>query len=77
MRFERRLPLFNKEEKGAFVCIQPQPVHTFYDSLYHGFRRSLHIRIFDAKNENAVLLASEKPVEQRCPGTTDVEVTGR
>jgi hypothetical protein len=49
--------------KGAFIPIKPHPFHAFDDGLDRFVRRPTLIRILNAENENALLLAGKEPIK--------------
>ena len=60
----------------AFVPVKPKPRHRFEDAARHVFARALDVGIFDAKDESAIVLPRKQPVDERRPGTPDVQVPG-
>ena len=58
---------------GPFVPIKPHPFHAFDNGLDGFVRRSTLIRVFNAEDEDAFLLAGKEPIEQRRADASDVE----
>jgi hypothetical protein len=46
------------------------------NAFHHFGGRTLHIRVFNAKDELSLVMLREKPVEESGSGATDVEVAG-
>src|SRR5580765_1670623 len=61
---------------GALVPVETQPPHTVEDPLDHFRRRSLDVRVLDAKDQCAAEAAGKEPVEERGSSTSDVEIAG-
>jgi hypothetical protein len=59
-------------KERTFIGIKAEPVHAFQDALHHLDRRPLNVRVLDAEYESAVVLAREKPIEQRGPRAAQV-----
>jgi hypothetical protein len=46
------------------------------NSFHHFGRRTLHIRVFNAKDELSLVMLCEEPIEESGSSATDVEVAG-
>jgi hypothetical protein len=62
---------------GALIPRQAQPPQAVEDPRDHVGRRALRIGILDPQDERAAVAPRVQPVEQRRPGSPDVEITGR
>jgi hypothetical protein len=60
----------------TFFPADPQPFKIFEDMVDGGIGRSLHIRIFNSKDENSVVMLCKKVIEKSGSGIPDVEETG-
>ena len=63
--------------KGPFVPIEIDPAHAVENGLNRIIGRAALIGVFDAKNEDSILLPRKQPIEQGRPHPTDMEVAGR
>ena len=61
----------------ALVPVDPQPFQVFEYLIGRGSGIALHVRIFNAQQELAARLASQKPVKQSRPGAPNMEIAGR
>ena len=61
---------------GPFVPVQPEPVQVFQQPLLGSLDFPLDVRVLDAKDENALVVAREQPVEQGRPRVAQVQGTG-
>ncbi len=61
--------------EGAFVGLHAQPVHAVQDGLHGLRRRALDVRVLDAQDEGALVVAREGPGEQRRAGAAQVQET--
>src|SRR5581483_2303381 len=59
-----------------FIPIQADPPHAFDDRIDRLRRGPVLIGVLDAKDERAVLLPGQQPVEKCSPDTANVEVAG-
>jgi hypothetical protein len=48
---------------GPFIPIEPHPLHAVDDGLDRFVRRPTLVRILNAENEDALLLAGKEPIE--------------
>ena len=58
------------------VPIETEPLDILKQLILVALFAALDIRVFDAKNELAALLARIEPVEKSCAGVADVNLTG-
>jgi hypothetical protein len=63
-------------KERPFVPIQSQPAHALENAFHHFGRRTLDVRVFNAKDELSLVMLCKEPVEERGSGATDVEVAG-
>jgi hypothetical protein len=61
----------------TFVPTKAQPCHGIENTLRHFVARTLSVGVFDAKDENAFVFASEEPIEEGSPCPSNVKVSGR
>ena len=64
--------------QAALFSQHPNPSPTlegFEDDIHRSLRRTILIRILDAKHKNSVVVAGKKPIKKRGPGTTYMQVT--
>ena len=64
-------------EERPLVPGDTQPAEAIENHLGVRFGAALLVGVLDAQHEDPVVASREQPVEERRPGTTDVEVTGR
>ena len=60
----------------TFIPLETEPAEIVEDHLFRFARRARDIGVFDAKNEFALVALREKPVEDRCARTADMEMSG-
>jgi hypothetical protein len=60
-----------------FIPVEPQPTKSVEDAVHHLSRRSLEVRVLDAKHERAAVTAGEQPVEERGARAADVQIARR
>lgn len=58
------------------VPLQAKPAQALKDGLHCRLRRAFAVRVLDAQEEPALVVACEGPAEERRPGAPDVEVAG-
>ena len=63
-------------EIRAFVEIKAQPVHGVDDGVCHFLGRAGLIRVLDAQDEFAVVLAGVEIIEERGAGASDMQIPG-
>ena len=61
----------------ALVPIEAEPAHAVHDGVDGSLRRTLDVRILDAQDESAAVLARIGPRIQRRASAADVKVAGR
>jgi len=57
------------------VPTQFEPLETFVDGIERGLRVSFGVRIVDAENDGAALVASMQPIEDECSSAPYMKVT--
>src|SRR5262249_41506271 len=60
----------------TFVVVEPQPRHAVQDRADRFGRGALDVRIFDSEDELALVMARERPREQRGAGAAEMEEAG-
>jgi hypothetical protein len=63
--------------KGSFVVLKTEPGHAFENRVDRFGGGSRQIRVLDAQDKAAAVLASIKPTKQRGAGSAYVQVAGR
>ncbi len=63
--------------KRTFVPIEIDPAHAVENGLNRIVCGAALVGVFDAKDEDPILLPRKKPVEQGRPHPADMEVAGR
>ena len=63
--------------KRTFVPIETDPAHALENGLNRFVGRAALIGVFDAKNEDPILLSRKQPIEQGRPHPADMEEAGR
>ena len=61
----------------AFIPIQAEPAQAIVDRGRGFLGVAGFVRVLDAQNKRAAVMAREKPVEERGARAADVQVTGR
>ena len=56
----------------TFIPTQTEPFHGFENATRHFFTGPFDVRVLNAKNENAVVLARKEPVKECSPCASDV-----
>src|SRR5690625_2082666 len=64
-------------DSRTFVPIDAEPVQIRQHLFLGLFGGTLQVRVFDAQNEHAAVVASKQPVEQRRPRPADVQISRR
>ncbi len=62
-------------EDGRLVGGEAEPAQAVQDRLDRGLGRALAVGVLDAQKVAAAMVPGEQPVEERGPGTTDVQET--
>src|SRR5882757_7759919 len=60
-----------------FVPAQIQPLQSVKDGIHRGLCVAFDVGVVESKNHCACVVASIKPVEDKSPGTSHMEKTGR
>src|SRR5262245_40542464 len=59
----------------TFIPLEAEPFHGLENSASHLFARAFDIRILNPQDENAVVLSSVEPVEERGTCSADMQVS--
>src|SRR5262249_43830323 len=58
------------------IPVESEPGHPMEDRMDRVVRRPIAVGVLDPKEEGPLVMTGKQPVEERRPGTADVEVSG-